>query len=380
MVLASSMGTEMPPKSDYWLQPEFLSDLLKQLPVHVFWKDVNSVYLGCNEIFATSLGLDSPKEIIGKTDYDLCTTKEESDTYREDDQKIIKSRKPKLSFEEQQTLPNGEVITLLTNKVPLFDKFNTLVGILGVYTDISDKKKLEEEIKEKELLKKQVELSEHIGAVIAHEVRTPLSSIQAGTTCIKDFIKTGQVEEVLEICDEIRGRLKQVENFIDTFLKNARNEKNYKLETCSIQSAIKLALQKYPFSSQAERKLIRINKNLRDFNYLGQEMLVVHVLFNLIKNALYFIAKAEKGHVEIFSSEDKSNHYLHFKDFGMGIPTDEVDYIFDRFYTGTGLGTGIGLSYCKITMNSLNGDISCNSIFGEFAEFILRFPKIEIGD
>lgn len=372
----------MSKKTDYWLQPEFLADLLKQLPVYIFWKDVNSVYLGCNDIFATSLGLASPEEIIGKTDYDLCTTKEESDAYREDDQKILNSREPKLNFEERQTLPNGEVVTLLTNKVPLFDKFNTLVGILGVYTDISDKKKLEKEIieKEKRVLKKQVELSEHIGAVIAHEVRTPLSSIQAGTTCIKEFVKNGQIEEIPEVCDEIRGRLKQVEGFIDTFLKNAKNETKYKLETCSIRSTIELAVQKYPFSNHAERSLIYITDKFFDFDYLGQEMLVVHVLFNLMKNALYFIAKAEKGHIEIFSSEDKSNHYLHFKDFGMGIPADEVDFIFDRFYTGTGLGTGIGLSYCKITMNSINGDISCNSIFGEFAEFILRFPKIEIGD
>lgn len=366
----------MKKENDYWSQPEFLLDLLKQLPVHVFWKNIDSVYLGCNDTFAKSLGLSSPKEIIGKTDYDLCTTKEESDSYRVDDKLIIESRKPKLNFEEQQTSSNGEVITLLTNKVPLFDKFNNLVGILGVYSDISDRKKLEQQIKEKELLRKQVALSEHIGAVVAHEVRTPLSSIQAGTTCIKNFVKSGKLDQIVEMCDEIRGRLRQVEIFIDTFLKNVKHENNYKAKEYNIKNAIDLAMQKYPFANNTEYSLIRIRENFSDFAYFGEEMLIVHVLFNLIKNAMYFIAKAEKGHVEIYTSTDNQNNYLYFKDFALGIPKEEIDFIFDRFYTNTSVGTGIGLSYCKMTMHSIGGDITCRSVLGEFAEFILRFPKI----
>jgi len=89
----------------FWLESDFVLELLKQMPAYVFWKDRNSVYLGCNNAFAYSLGLSSSVEIVGKTDYDLPTTKEEGDSFRADDKQVIESKKPKLNIEEYQTHP-----------------------------------------------------------------------------------------------------------------------------------------------------------------------------------------------------------------------------------------------------------------------------------
>ena len=98
----------------FWLESDFVLELLKQIPASVFWKDIDSVYLGCNDAFASSLGLSSPKEVIGKTDYDLPTTKKESDAFRADDKQVIRTRQPKLNIEEYQTLSNGRRVVLLT--------------------------------------------------------------------------------------------------------------------------------------------------------------------------------------------------------------------------------------------------------------------------
>ncbi len=65
----------------------FIIELLKRLPVHVFWKDREGEYLGCNDLFAHNLGLASVEAVIGKTDYDLPVKKEDSDAYRRDDKK-----------------------------------------------------------------------------------------------------------------------------------------------------------------------------------------------------------------------------------------------------------------------------------------------------
>ena len=63
--------------------------LIDYLPNHyIFWKDKNSVFLGCNKAFALEANLSSPAEIIGKTDYDLPWSKEESDAYQADDIKL----------------------------------------------------------------------------------------------------------------------------------------------------------------------------------------------------------------------------------------------------------------------------------------------------
>ena len=130
------------PSQRFLLESGFVLELLKQIPASVFWKDKNSVYLGCNDAFAHSLGLSSPEEIIGKTDYDLPTTKEESDAFRADDKQVMKSKQPKLNIEESQTLSNGKKVTLLTNKVPLLDSKKKVIGILGIYHDITERKQL----------------------------------------------------------------------------------------------------------------------------------------------------------------------------------------------------------------------------------------------
>jgi two-component system, OmpR family, aerobic respiration control sensor histidine kinase ArcB len=125
----------------YWTQRDFIVDLLKQLPAHVFWKDRNSIYLGCNDIFARAFGFLSPDEIIGKSDYDLPIKKEQSDAFRQDDKEVMESREPKLNIQEEQIFPDGRKVFLLTSKVPLVNQENEIMGILGIYYDITELKK-----------------------------------------------------------------------------------------------------------------------------------------------------------------------------------------------------------------------------------------------
>ena len=123
-----------------------VKELLKILPNHVFWKDMNGIYQGCNKVFAQGLGFSSEEEIIGKSDYDLPIDKKLSELYRQDDLSVMKSKSPKLNIEEEQTFTNGKKGYLLTSKVPLFDEERNVVGILGVYIDITERKIAENEL------------------------------------------------------------------------------------------------------------------------------------------------------------------------------------------------------------------------------------------
>lgn len=126
---------------------EYFEHIINNVPHYLFWKDKNSVFLGCNERFATSAGLKSAEEIIGKTDYDLPWSVQESDAYRIDDQQIIQSKIAKINIEENQTI-NGKQIVLLTSKVPLFDEQKKVSGVLGIYTDITERKQMEEALRQ----------------------------------------------------------------------------------------------------------------------------------------------------------------------------------------------------------------------------------------
>ena len=124
---------------------KFLQLVIDNIPQSVFWKDTQSVYLGCNRLFAGEAGLNFVQNIIGKTDYDLPWKKEESDWYRECDRRIMDSGIPEMGIIETQQQAGGKQTWAETNKVPLQDDNGTIIGILGTYQDVSDRKQAESE-------------------------------------------------------------------------------------------------------------------------------------------------------------------------------------------------------------------------------------------
>lgn len=129
---------------------QMLQNVLSNFPGVVFWKDKQSNYLGCNQSFAVGAGLKSPVEIIGKTDFELPWGTTEAVDYRNDDQMVIDSGKPKLHIIEMQHQIDGCVIWLDTNKIPLRDSNGEIIGIMGVSADITDLKLVEDSLKESE--------------------------------------------------------------------------------------------------------------------------------------------------------------------------------------------------------------------------------------
>jgi len=110
------------------------------IPLRIFWKDKDLVYQGGNTIFAKDAGLSSASELPGLTDFDLGWTREQADNFRRDDLEVIRSGQPKLNIEEPQDHPDGKTHWLLTNKIPFLDEAGEIVGVLGTYTDISERK------------------------------------------------------------------------------------------------------------------------------------------------------------------------------------------------------------------------------------------------
>jgi PAS domain S-box-containing protein len=121
---------------------QILHMVLDTIPVRVFWKDVDSKYLGCNRSFALDAGLQSPEEIVGRNDFEIGWA-EQAHQYTSDDRMIVETGVPKLGYEEPQTTPSGDRIWLRTSKVPLFDMQGRIKGVLGTYEDITVQKEAE---------------------------------------------------------------------------------------------------------------------------------------------------------------------------------------------------------------------------------------------
>ncbi|MBW4681612.1 MAG: PAS domain S-box protein [Microcoleus vaginatus WJT46-NPBG5] len=123
---------------------QMLQLVMDNIPQLIFWKDRNSVYLGCNRNFARAAGVGTPEEIAGKTDYDLAWKKEESDWFRECDARVMETDTPEFHIIETQRQADGKESWADTNKIPLHDSAGNVVGIIGTYEDVTFIKQAEE--------------------------------------------------------------------------------------------------------------------------------------------------------------------------------------------------------------------------------------------
>ena len=131
---------------------QIIRAILNSIPARVFWKDRNLVYRGCNTPFAQDAGFSHAEDIIGKDDYQM-GWREQADRYRDDDRQVIETGCAKLLIDEPQTTPDGTAITLLTSKVPLRKAGGEVFGVLGTYLDVTERKRLEDQLSFSNLLK-----------------------------------------------------------------------------------------------------------------------------------------------------------------------------------------------------------------------------------
>lgn len=120
--------------------------IIDNLPGAVFWKDAHLVYQGCNVFFARVAGVGEPQHIVGKTDYDLAWTTKQADAFRSDDRRVMEGNTPLYHIIEPQQQADGNQAWLDTNKIPLHDEAGGVVGILGTFEDITERKQMEADL------------------------------------------------------------------------------------------------------------------------------------------------------------------------------------------------------------------------------------------
>lgn len=234
-----------------------------------------------------------------------------------------------------------------------------------------------------------------LGATVAHELRTPLATIQfsvsgtkdyfpalvQGYTIAKDhqlkvpFIQPNHLKILSNVFDSIESEIKYADTIINMILMNVKHNTlaTSDFKVYSMRDCIEEALSRYPFK-QGEEDLIEWSGK-EDFLFYGDKTLMIHVLFNLMKNSFYYMEVSKKGKIKIWCNSGDKNK-LFFKDTALGISPKTLPKLFEKFYTTTRHGTGLGLAYCKMVMSSFGGSISCTSKFGEFTQFEMNFPKL----
>ncbi|GHT98023.1 histidine kinase [Alphaproteobacteria bacterium] len=212
-----------------------------------------------------------------------------------------------------------------------------------------------------------------IAGAIAHEIRTPISIIMSVT---KNINSQNLKENELHELDRKKGIItKEGEYIIDTIdmilMKLSNDLSRFPLELTSIEDFMIEAIERYPFFVN-EQKLVHLNVE-KNFYFCINKHLMMHVIFNIIQNALYQIKEANKGEIFITIKQSRKRNILSIKDTASGIQKSRINSIFDPFVTHKESGTGIGLDFCKRSIVAMNGDLKCQSEYGKYAEFIIEF-------
>jgi len=229
---------------------------------------------------------------------------------------------------------------------------------------------------------------------IAHEMRNPLGQVKYSFDSILQelpIFHPGAPAECIssENLDRVYLRVAQgqmavnrgvqvIEMILDEVKNKPIDTKGFTL--LSAAGVTRKALDEYGYESDAERKKISFDCR-EDFLINADETMYVFVLFNLIMNAFYFIKPYPEGRIIIRQEKGEKHNRIYVRDTGPGIPSENIDKLFNPFFTsGKKGGTGLGLAYCKRVMKAFGGDITCNSVYGSYTEFLLSFPFVSDDD
>lgn len=368
----------------YWAEKQFTDDLLNRLPTAIFWKNTQGVFIGCNQRFAELAGLDKPEQIVGKTDYDL-PWKKQAELYRKDDQEVINHKKPKLHFEETITIPDGSELILLTNKVPLIADNGEVMGVLGIFYDITERKHLEVSLAEaKETAEAANNAKNEFIQNMSHDIRTPLTGIIGLSSLLQQETSPHEIQEQAQL---INISAEQLLSLLNSVLEIAsiQNPEERRLDLKAFDF-IKLLNSIY----ELELPTVKIkNLNLQiDIDqqvpqYIISDAVKIHrIVLNLLGNAIKF---TQQGFIKISVQQKKLGHSkieleIRIADSGIGIAQEEQSKIFDQFYRvspsyqGLYSGQGIGLHIVRKYIKLLQGSITIDSKEQVGTTFIIKIP------
>lgn len=385
-------------------QKDFFEKFLENLPGILFVKDARNdfKYYMFNKEAEKFFGRTS-SYMIGKSDADFFT-EEEAIYFRSIDEATMHGGKVINIPCETVTTPTGEAF-LHTRKVPIFDSNGEPMFLLGHSQDITSRKKSEMELAEyRENLENMVDertqklklamgkaeeanrLKSEFLATMSHEIRSPMSGVLGMAELLLD---TPLTLEQRGLTKTILNSGEVLMNIIEDILDFSKIEAN-KLELDPVAvNMLELADDVCMlYSTRAREKalelVVRYMPGSEQFVY-ADALRLRQILGNLLNNAIKFTAK---GHISLTISEDKDaglpadkvNLVFTIQDTGIGIASNDLERIFEKFSQANSSttrdygGTGLGLAICRKLIEMMGGKISVSSKIGEGSTFTFFVP------
>jgi two-component system cell cycle sensor histidine kinase/response regulator CckA len=352
---------------------ELLRNVIAHIPCGVFWKDRNSVYLGCNQVVSGDHGFSSPDAVVGLTDFDLCTDRSEAQFYRECDRRVIDSGEALRNVEEMKTRQDGTKLALLTSKVPLRDTSGAVVGVLGVYQDLTERKKLEEQLRHGQ----KMEAIGRLAGGVAHDFNNLLTVILGNVHLLRQAPPStpespGLIEDIREASNRAAGLVRQLLTFSRRQPSCPEVIDLNEVVSGTVGLLRRLLGEKVVVQSRLSPEAVQVRA---DRGQLEQ------VVMNLAVNARDAMPDGgtltiTTDRVDAPESPEGAVARLTVTDTGCGMSEEVKARIFEPFFTtkGPDKGTGLGLATVYGIVQQAGGHIDVDSTPGAGATFRLHLP------
>jgi two-component system aerobic respiration control sensor histidine kinase ArcB len=361
----------------------YMENIIAEIPVSVYWMNKDCIYLGCSNSMAQLLKLTSRHDIIGKTYADLYN-EQSAQIYKEADRSVMDTGIA-LSLEEPLYYSDGTKSIYLSNKVPWRDSDGKIIGMLGISVDITERKKMEEDLKlAKEVAEASAQSKATFIANMSHDLRTPLSGIIGLSTMMKERMQNLDEKQNAHWIHESGEQLLSLLNgILDVVAADNLGEGDLHNESFDLRKCIEGIVQLELPTTKSKNLDLRVNIHQNIPSYIISDRIKLHrVLLNLLGNAIKF-TKIGSITIEVTLLHHTADHiHLQFSvtDTGIGIPLEQQDKVFDRFsrvipsYKGTHEGHGVGLHIAQSYVTLLGGHITVTSQEGVGTTFHFDLP------
>jgi PAS domain S-box-containing protein len=359
--------------------------LVENIPQKILMKSADYKWISINENLARDFGI-SPEEIVGKVDRDLFT-KELADKYHSDDVRIITNGKTEEL--EEKYIVDGKETWVNTIKTPVRDNKGEIVGLLGIFWDITERKQAEEEIHkltatlEQRVIERTVQLEasnkelEAFTYSVSHDLRAPLRHIDGYVELLINRFHDALPEKGIHYLDTIADSARQMAALIDDLLQFSRTGRQ---EMRQDLIDMNLILQEVLESINQDNTGRNIEWSIATLpNVYGDYAMLRLVWINLLNNAVKFTRKKEKAKIEVGCREDNMEYVFFVRDNGVGFDMQyahKLFGVFQRLHSSEEFeGTGIGLANVRRTISKHGGRTWAEAALDKGAVFYFTLLK-----
>ncbi len=358
---------------------KYYKKIIELMPGHVYWKDLNGVFLGCNLQQAIDAGFSNTDEFIGKTDADTPWANQ-ADYLSEIDQRVISSGE-NVFIEEISRSNDGVEKMYLSNKIPLKDEDGVVCGIIGISFDISERKKYEEAtLKAKELAESANILKTEFIQNMQHDIQTPAAGIGLAIRALLEKEMSQEAKHILTLLGELSDQLSALCRSYGGQSSQEIDGQIITLKEFDIRELVSgvLSLNRIIALNKGLDLKLHVQENF-PVKIIADEFRVRRILVNLLSNAVKF---TDQGSVSVTLSSDlqAGNVHIEIRDTGIGIESEKLGSIFDKFTRALSSqqqqypGTGLGLYAVKVMVDELKADLQVSSVLGQGSCFSVTIP------